>query len=401
MRYLLGTAAALAVAGPACAQDFEIRPLAEVRLRHEHVDQDGMARDADAVTARVRTGVEIGSGHWSATVQGQGNLALVDRYDDGLHGPADRPQISDPQSIGLYVAQLQYRAKGAVLTAGRQKIVLDDERFVGNAPIRDNAQTYDAVRAQLSPVRGLKLDLSYAWSVRTIWGIDGRGARQQAIGGDNLFANLSYATPLGTLAGFAYLVDQDEAAVQGYRLSSQTYGARLSGSHVFSPAAKLDYVASFARQGDYHRNPNAYRADYWLADATLDVRGWKLNAGYEVLGASDGTPFTSFQTPLGSNFKFQGWTDKFLTTPANGIRDLYFGGGYGLKQVGPLSGVSLQAVWHRLDSDRLSQHYGNEIDLLATAKVRKTLVSLRYAHYDAREFATDTDKYWIQLDWTY
>ncbi|MFK4871873.1 hypothetical protein [Novosphingobium sp. ZW T3_23] len=401
MRYLLGTAAALAVAGPACAQDFEIRPLAEVRLRHEHVDQDGMARDADAVTARVRTGVEIGSGHWSATVQGQGNLALVDRYDDGLHGPADRPQISDPQSIGLYVAQLQYRAKGAVLTAGRQKIVLDDERFVGNAPIRDNAQTYDAVRAQLSPVRGLKLDLSYAWSVRTIWGIDGRGARQQAIGGDNLFANLSYATPLGTLAGFAYLVDQDEAAVQGYRLSSQTYGARLSGSHVFSPAAKLDYVASYARQGDYHRNPNAYRADYWMADATLDVRGWKLNAGYEVLGASDGTPFTSFQTPLGSNFKFQGWTDKFLTTPANGIRDLYVGGGYGLKQVGPLSGVSLQAVWHRLDSDRLSQHYGNEIDLLATAKVRKTLVSLRYAHYDAREFATDTDKYWIQLDWTY
>lgn len=401
MRYLLGTAAALAVAGPACAQDFEIKPLAEVRLRHEHVDQDGMARDADAVTARVRTGVEIGSGHWSATVQGQGSLALVDRYDDGLHGPTDRPQISDPQSIGLYVAQLQYRAKGAVLTAGRQKIVLDDERFVGNAPIRDNAQTYDAVRAQLSPVRGLKLDLSYAWSVRTIWGIDGRGARQQAIGGDNLFANLSYATPLGTLAGFAYLVDQDEAAVQGYRLSSQTYGARLSGSHVFSPAAKLDYVASFARQGDYHRNPNAYRADYWLADATLDVRGWKLNAGYEVLGASDGTPFTSFQTPLGSNFKFQGWTDKFLTTPANGIRDLYFGGGYGLKQVGPLSGVSLQAVWHRLDSDRLSQHYGNEIDLLASAKVRKTLVSLRYAHYDAREFATDTDKYWIQLDWTY
>ena len=401
MRYLLGTAAALAVAGPACAQDLEVRPLAEVRLRNEHVEQDGLPREADAVTARIRTGVEIASGRWSATVQGQGTLALVDHYDDGLHGPADRPQVSDPQNIGLYVAQLQYRTTGAVLTAGRQKIALEDERFVGNAGIRDNAQTYDAVRAQLSPVAGLRLDISYAWSVRTIWGIDGRGARQQAIGGDNVFANLSYATPIGTLSGFAYLVDQDEAAVQGYRLSSRTYGARLSGSRAFSPAVKLDYVASYARQWDHHRNPNDYHADYWLADATLDVRGWKLNAGYEVLGAGDGTPFTSFQTPLGSNFKFQGWTDKFLTTPANGIRDLYFGAGYGVKQVGPLTGVAFQAVWHRLDSDRLNQHYGNEVDLLASAKLRKPLVSLRYAHYDAREFATDTDKYWIQLDWTY
>ncbi len=113
MRYLLATTAALAAAGPACAQDFEVRPLAEVRLRNEHVDQDGLPREADAVTARVRTGVEIGSGPWSATVQGQGTLALVDHYDDGLHGPADRPQISDPQNIGLYVAQLQYRTKGA------------------------------------------------------------------------------------------------------------------------------------------------------------------------------------------------------------------------------------------------------------------------------------------------
>ncbi len=401
MRYLLGTAAALAVAGPACAQDLEVRPLAEVRLRNEHVEQDGLPREADAVTARVRTGVEIASGRWNATVQGQGTLALVDHYDDGLHGPADRPQVSDPRNIGLYVAQLQYRTTGAVLTAGRQKIALEDERFVGNAGIRDNAQTYDAVRAQLSPVAGLGLDISYAWSVRTIWGIDGRGARQQAIGGDNVFANLSYATPIGTFSGFAYLVDQDEAAVQGYRLSSRTYGARLSGSRAFSPAVKLDYVASYARQWDHHRNPNDYHADYWLADATLDVRGWKLNAGYEVLGAGDRTPFTSFQTPLGSNFKFQGWTDKFLTTPANGIRDLYFGAGYGVKQVGPLTGVAFQAVWHRLDSDRLNQHYGNEVDLLASAKLRKTLVSLRYAHYDACEFATDTDKYWIQLDWTY
>ncbi|WP_298394913.1 hypothetical protein [Sphingobium sp.] len=402
MKYLLASAAMLAVAGPAYAQQISLKPVAEARLRYEHADQDGLAEEkSDALTLRARAGLTASSGALSATVVGQGTLALVDDYYDGVNGAATRPIIADPENIALYIAQLQYRTKALTLTGGRQKIALDDERFVGNVAFRYNGQTFDAVRAELAPAKGLKLDVAYVWSVRTIWGFQGRGARQQAVGGDNIFANLSYVTPLGTLTGFAYLVDQDEAAVQAFRLSSQTYGLRLAGAQSLSKAAKVSYQLSYARQSDYHRNPNGYSADYWLADATLDVRGWKLNAGYEVLGASSGAPFTSFQTPLGTNFKFQGWADKFLTTPANGIRDLYVGGGYGWKQLGPLSGVSLQAVWHRFDSDRLDQHYGNELNLLASAKVNKTTLSIRYADYDAKSMATDTKKLWVQADWTY
>jgi len=393
----------LAAGGAACAasaqaQDVTIKPVAEARVRYEQVDQNGLDAKADALTMRVRAGVQATGGALSAVVVAQGTLATGDYYD-GLHDPATRPLVADPQNVALYVAQLRYKAQGIALTAGRQKITLDDERFVGNVAFRDNAQTFDALRAEISPAKGLKLDLSYAWSVRTIWGIDGGGARQQAVGGDNVLANLSWETPLGTLTGFAYLVDQDEAAVQAFRLSSQTYGARLTGAHAFGKAATLAYQASYARQSDWHRNPNDYRADYWLADATLDVHGWKLNAGYEVLGADGGLPFTSFQTPLGTNFKFQGWADKFLTTPANGVRDLYLGGGYGVKRMGGLSAVTLQATWHRFESDRLDLHYGNEIDLLASAKLGRTALSLRYARYDARAMATDTEKAWIQLDW--
>ena len=77
--------------------------------------------------------------------------------------------------------------------------------------------------------------------VRPLRAAAGGGARQQAVSGDNILANLSYATPLGTLSGFAYLVDQDEAAVQAYRLSSQTYGVRLAGSQPLSKSAKVAY----------------------------------------------------------------------------------------------------------------------------------------------------------------
>ena len=400
MKYLLATTAVLAVAGPACAQQIDLKPVAEARLRYEHVDQDGLAQQADALTFRARAGLTASSGALSATLVGQGTLAVIDRYFDGFDNAATKPLVADPQNVALYIAQLQYRTKSLTLTGGRQKILLDDERFVGNVAFRDNGQTFDAVRAELTPAKGLKLDVSYAWSVSTIWGLQGKGTRQQAVSGDNIFANLSYATPLGTLSGFAYLVDQDEAAVQAYRLSSQTYGLRLAGSQPLSRSAKIAYQLSYARQLDYHRNPNDYAADYWLADATLDLHGWKLNAGYEVLGASHGAALTSFQTPLGTNFKFQGWADKFLTTPANGMRDLYVGTGYGWKQVGPLSGVALAATWHRFESDRLDQHYGNEWDLIASAKLRRTALSVRYAHYDARAMATDTDKLWLQADWS-
>ena len=390
---------ALAPAGAAQAQDVALKPLGEARLRYESVGQDGLAADADALTLRVRAGIEAKSGPWSALIEGQGNVSIARDYFDGLHGPAAHPLIADPQNIALSRAQLRFSQPAFTLTAGRQRLAFDDERFVGSVAFRQNGQSFDAVRAEIAPVKGVKADLAYAWSVRTIWGIDGAGARQQAVSGDNLFGNLSVATPAGKLAAFAYLVDQDEAAMQGYRLSSQSYGLRFEGSQPVGKA-KLAYQLSYARQSDWHRNPSDYAADYWLADITADLGGPRVGAGYEILGADDGAALTSFQTPLATGFKFQGWADKFLITPPDGVRDLYASAGWSWKAVGPLNAVTLQAVYHDYRSDRASRAYGDEIDLLASAKLGKCTASARYANYDADGFATDTEKFWLQLDWT-
>jgi hypothetical protein len=389
---------ALAPAGAAHAQDVTLKPLGEARLRYEQVDQDGVAADADALTLRVRAGVEAKAGRWSALVEGQGNLALVHDYFDGLHGAATRPLVADPQNIALARAQIRYATPAFAFTAGRQRIALDDERFIGAVPFRQNGQSFDAVRAEITPIKGVKTDLTYAWSVRTIWGIDGAGARQQAVSGDNLFANLNVVTPVGKAVAFAYLVDQDEAAMQGFRSSSQSYGVRLDGSQTLGKA-KIAWQLSYARQSDWHRNPNDYAADYWLADVAVDLGGPRVGVGYEILGADNGVALTSFQTPLATGFKFQGWADKFLVTPPDGVRDLYASAGWGWKAVGPLKAVTLQVVYHDYRSDRASRSYGDEIDLLASAKLGKVTASARYAHYEADGFATDTDKYWLQLDW--
>jgi hypothetical protein len=395
-------AALTALAFPATAQAQELRPLFDARLRWENVDQDGFSRQANAATFRLRAGTEIAVEDWSLLAEAEATAAPVERYDSGLNGKVRYPITADPENIELNRLQLQYRGlPKTVLTVGRQRINIDDQRFVGSVGWRQNEQTFDAVRLEYGDAKGLKADLTYSWSVRTIWGIDGRDARQQAIGGNNVFAVVSHPTPVGTLSGFAILIDQDEAVVQGFRLSSQSYGLRLAGSQSLSPSAKFNYALSYARQSDWHRNPSNYHAFYWLAQVGMELGDAKFGLGHERLGADEGLPLTSFQTPLATLHKFQGWADKFLTTPPNGIRDSYASAGYGWKKVGGVDAINAGIIHHRFGSDRLGIHYGNEWDAMLSAKKGRWTATAKLAAYDADAFAIDTRKLWLQLEWAY
>lgn len=395
------------VSTPALADDlpFTLRPLIDARLRYEHVDQEPLVRQADAVTARIRAGVEAKTRDWSFLAESEATLAIGPAYNSGVNGKTAYPLVGDPQNVELNRLQVQYRGlPKTVVTVGRQIINLDDQRFVGAAPWRDNEQTFDAVRVEWSGIKHLKADVTYADNVRTIWGVDGGNrygpTRPGEIGGDNLFGNLSYATKIGTLTGFAYLVDQDQRAV--FVNSSQSYGGRFSGAYPLGKAAKLTYAASFASQSDYGRNPNRYHANYYLGEVGLTLRALTLTGGYEVLGADKGAAVTSFQTPLATLHKFNGWADKFLVTPPNGLRDAYGSIGYGWKKVAGLDAIGLTAVYHRFDSDRLGQHYGEEYDLQATAKRGRYTALAKFADYRADPavaLTRDTTKFWLSLEW--
>jgi alginate export protein len=400
-RLVIGLAAAW-IAAPAMAGEIKVKPLLDARLRWENVDQDGIPSEANAVTFRGRIGTEVKTGDWSVLGEIEGTAAIAERYFSGFNGKTGYPLVADPANFELNRLQLQYKGiKKTTVTAGRQRINIEDQRFVGSVGWRQNEQTFDAARIEYGDAKGLQADVTYAWSVRTIWGIDGSGARQQAIGGDNVFATASYPTPIGKLTGFAFLVDQDEAVVQNYRNSSQSYGVRLAGSRPLSKSAKVTYALSYARQSDYHRNPNDYHADYALAELGAEIGGGKLGIGYELLGADEGLPFTSFQTPLATLHKFQGWADKFLTTPPNGIQDYYAQAGYGWKKKLGVDAINALIVYHRFDSDRMNQHYGNEWNASLAAKKGKWTATAKLASYEAKQFATDTTKLWLQLEWAY
>jgi Alginate export len=402
MRKSIITLALLGTTSPVLAKPLVIKPIIDARLRYENVSQAPIARDAEAVTARVRAGFEAKSGDFSLLAEAEGTLAISENYNSGLNGRTTFPVVADPQNIELNRLQLQYRGlPKTVITAGRQRINLDDQRFVGSVGWRDNDQTFDAARIEWSGIKNLKVDLTYSWSDRTIWGVNGGNrfgpARLTAIGGNNIFANAALTTKVGTLTGFAYLVDQDEVLTRAN--SSASYGARFAGAYTFKSKAKLSYALSAARQNDYNRNPNRYTTNYYAGDLSLGVKSFTLGAGFEILGSDKGVALTSFQTPLATLHKFNGWADKFLVTPPNGLRDAYGSASVTWKKMGKIDTLTLAAIYHRFGSDRLGLRYGDEVDLQAVAKVKRYTFTLKYADYQANGFATDSKKIWASIEW--
>ncbi|WP_306812540.1 alginate export family protein [Sphingobium sp. CFD-2] len=407
-----------AIAAPALAQDVVFKPIVEARLRYETVDQAGPAplsssRDAHSVTMRLRAGGEVSKGPWAFLAEAEGTLAIDEDYNSGVNGKTLYPIVADPETVEANRVQIQYRTKPLVVTVGRQRINLDDQRFVGSVAWRQNEQTFDAVRIEYMGIKNLKVDLSYAMAARTIWGMDGgkfgSANRPTDIKGDDVFANISYKTKLGTLTGFAYLVDEDEAVAPPRRNSSQTYGLRFTGAQPLAKKVKLSYLASYARQSDHATNPVDYSADFVTAELGLDIAAFKLTAGYELLGSDAGATGIAggfaFQTPFATLHKFNGWADKFLTTPGTGIQDYYAGVAYSVLNVGKAGPLVASFIYHRFSSDRLSIHYGDEYDAQVTLKLNRHLSALvKYADYDRKGIASytgdaDTRKFWAQIDY--
>jgi hypothetical protein len=381
----------------------ETKPIADLRLRYESVEQQPFVEDAEALTLRARLGFETGKA-WSTALLVEGDLIwpLATHYNSTTNGKTLFPVVADPE--GYEINRLQLTNTSIVdttITLGRQRIVLDDHRFVGNVGWRQNEQTYDGVRVVNKHIPNVTIDVSYLNRINRVFGPEGRpGANDGRFTGDNFLANVAWQLPLGKLTGFAYLVEFEQAPLP-LRDTTKTYGLRFQGERPLA-RIKLGYIASWATQADRGANPLDFSNDYYLAELTGTFRQYSLGAGYEVL---EGNGAKGFTTPLATLHRFQGWADKFLATPVNGIKDSYLNAGYLRKGVGPLETVSLQVAWHDYESQRLSINYGSELDIQLQGKYRRFTGTLKYADYNAAATTPaavrDTRKLWAQLDFTW
>ena len=361
-------------------------PIIDARLRLETVDQDNAVDNAAAVTFRLRFGGELAYEGFSFLAEGEGTLGIVNDYNDTLPGNGIEPYsiVADPETVELNRLQIAYNKGGYGLTVGRQRIVLDNSRFVGNVGWRQNEQTFDAVRGQ-AKIGPVSLDATYSNSQRTIFGSE---SPKEYYDGDLVLLNGGVKAGHVNVNAFAYLLDFDTVLA----MSSQTYGV-LASATIPVGGAKINGALSYARQSDYGANPTSYDADYIQAELGGTVAGFSLKAGYEELGSDGGT--ASFQTPLATLHAFNGWADLFLTTPAGGLRDKYAGAGYDLK-IASLPVLKTAVTYHDFSSDVGSVDYGSEWDASLGLKLAGIGWMIKYANYNADSLGVDTEKLWVQ-----
>lgn len=365
-----------------------IDPIVDTRIRYETVDQP--ATDADALTVRVRSGVEIAKSGFSFLAEAESTLAIIEDFNSTTNGNGGLfSVVADPENIELNRLQVKYADKGfGDVTVGRQRINIDDQRFVGSVGWRQNEQTFDAVTANISAIKGVKFNATYSNSQRTIFGVDANN--RTAFDGD--FAFLGAGVKLGPvdIKGFSYLLDFDaDEGLGALSNSTQTYGASASAKFNIGKA-KLSLRARYANQSDYQDNPNDYSADYLDGWAALNYSGFTLIGGYENLGSDNGV---GFRTPLATLHKFNGWADIFLGTPGTGLEDKYVKLRY---KVPVLGGVNAFVAYHNFDSDVGGISYGDEIDASLAFKVKKVNILFKYANYQADNFGVDTERFWLQ-----
>jgi hypothetical protein len=263
----------------------ETKLILDTRLRVETVEQEGVANDAHATTIRARLGFETGKA-WSTSLLVEGD-AIVPIRDDYRPDPAvptmtGYPVVADPESYEVNRFQLTSTSlPGTTITLGRQRIALDDQRFVGPVGWRQNEQTFDALRVVNRSIANVVFDATYFNRVNRIFGPD---SPQGDYEGDSLLLNASYQTRIGKFVGFGYLLDFENlvGVPAAVRDSTSTYGLRFSGE---KPAGKIkiSYIAAYASQTDYADNPLDFDLDYVNAEATATFKRYGLGAGIEIM----------------------------------------------------------------------------------------------------------------------
>ncbi len=382
MRFTLVLAAALSAATGAAAQPAG-KLLLDSRLRYEAVEQAGFAREAEALTWRNRIGFETAEKHGL-----RGLIEVEDVRRLGLehhnitiasgasvNGRTQYPAISDPETTELNRAQISWKANDHLaMTLGRQRVVIDDQRFVGSTTWRQDDVSYDGFKADVTmgKVTGVYAYLAH---------VNRSQGTKADVDLDTHAFNLGYAfSNAAKLQAFAYLEDFSNAPVS----SNQTYGAKLSGR------AKLDettlaYNATFANQTDYRGNTAPFDLNYYGGDLTVAHGIWAGRVSYEVL---EGDGARGFITPLASNHGYQGWADAFSAvggakTFVDGIEDLNFQ--VGLKprfKSALVSNPVFMARYHDFDAVRTGADIAHEWNAEAGFAITPKLnFSFQYADF--------------------
>jgi len=364
----------------------------DARARAEEVDQDNALQDATAFTLRLRAGVETPGWRGLSALAEVEAVEIVgsEEFNSGSNGRTEYSAVLDPEDVEINQLVVRYLDGSHYVQAGRQRMVLDNARFFGDVGYRQNQQTYDAVSYMNTALQGQQIRYAYMTRARRflsdkhpIGEIDMNSHllnyRLQRLNGD-------------VFTAYAYLIDMDTSAVE--QNSTKTFGLRYTGTYA-TTAADLLYTFEYADQSDYADGAATNDADYFVVEFGVKFKNeWLVQIGQERLG---GDGVYGFQTPFGTNHAFNGLADVFAArTPATGLVDSY------AKLVVLVLGARVLLAVHNFDADQGSADHGSELDLQIEKRFAERFgISLMVADYRSDNFAVDTTKWAIWLDFRY
>lgn len=390
------------------------------RYRFEHVDDDLLSgtgaplKDAKASTIRTTLGYSTAEFY-----NFSGRLALQDvrtvgsdDFNDATGNPGAKTAyavVADPSDTDVLEGFLSFSGiPDTVAKIGRQQITYRDapfHRYIGNILWRQNWQTFDAFSIQNTALPDTTVSYAYTWNINRIFS-DEAVEPKNNFDSDSHFVNIKYNKfPYAKLEAYAYLLDFENAAA----FSTNTFGGRISGAYPVTDKFKVIYTAEYADQSDAADNPANIDASYYLGEVGVNfpmngpLESVTLKFSYELLEGEGGA--NRFVTILGTNHAYQGWADRFLITPGDGIEDYY------VTLIAKIMGAKFIVSYHDINSDNLSYDYGEELDLLLTKTFKQHYtVGVKYSAFSADRNATnianngannavtrDVNKFWV---WT-
>jgi hypothetical protein len=363
--------------------------LLDARYRFEFVNQAGLENNADAHTLHTRIGYETGKfKDFSVLVEGENilDLAGVD-YNDTINGKTTYPTVADPEDTALNRLQLNYSGIADTnVILGRQNITLDNQRYLGGIAWRQNDQTFDAISITNKSLSNTTLFYAYADQVNRILGTDSPQGKWD--NSDIHLFNANYAgLSIGKIIGYSYLLDIPDSLTS----SSATYGARFEGKQTLAEGLNGLLNLEYAKQADYADNPNNFDFDYYVIEPALNFGSWTTKFHYSSI---EGNGTAAMQFALGTNHAHNGWVDKFLITPVNGLVDKNASVAYQFASANQLlNGTKLTLVYHDFDAERGNADYGNEWNFAAEQTFEKIYTAgVKAGHYQANDLFTDTTK---------
>lgn len=356
------------------------------RYRLEQVQAEGALKDALASTLRSR--LTVNTGKWTLGNQQQlsvlleaDHVALIgaENYNNTVNSLSRYATIADPNGLDLNQATLLFKATdSSLITLGRQRLNLDNQRFIGSVGWRQNEQTFDGIRLNQQFGSNIRVDLASLHNANRVFGPDGPNADLH--GRFNMAQAQWTVKPEHVLQTYLFDLDFDTLSAR----TSTTKGIDYKG-HL----KNLKWQLAYANQQDAHQTSSSYQVDYHRVELSYPIEQFTFKGTIERLG-SDGK--VAFQTPFATLHAFNGFADMFLITPTHGLREQAFHLAF------PLLNAKGMVSWHRFHSDVVKVHYGDEIDAsLAYELNSQWQILSKIAFYNADKLYADTRKYWFML----